>query len=132
MTRREAREQSFIIIFEKSFHEDLTVEEIIEFAKENNVFAADTYSVQLCEKTYENIDKIDSLIKENLKGWTYSRVSKVAKAFLRMAVCELLFSEDVPAGAAINEAVELAKTYASDEEPAFINGVLGSVAKGLQ
>lgn len=131
MTRREAREQSFILIFEKSFHEDTQLSELIEFAQENDVFKPDSYSVTLCENTVSNIEKIDSLITENLKGWSYSRVSKVAKALLRMAVSEMLYSEDVPVGAAINEAVELAKKYASDDEPSFINGILGSVAKGL-
>ena len=95
------------------------------------MFRPDDYSVTLCENTVSNIEKIDSLITDNLKGWSYSRVSKVAKALLRMAVSEMLYSEDVPVGAAINEAVELAKKYASDDEPSFINGILGSVAKGL-
>lgn len=131
MTRREAREQAFILIFEKSFHEETEIKDLIEFAQENNVFTADDYSMSICENTVANIEKIDSLISDNLKGWSYSRVSKVAKALLRMAVCEMLYSEDVPVGAAINEAVELAKIYASDDEPSFINGVLGSVAKGL-
>lgn len=131
MTRREAREQAFIIIFEQLFHEQTSLTELIDFALENGVFEKDDYSVSLCENTINNAEKIDSLICENLKGWSYSRVSKVAKAILRTAVSEILYSEDVPAGAAINEAVELAKKYASDDEPAFINGVLGSVAKGL-
>lgn len=131
MTRREAREQAFVIMFEKSFHEDISVDELMAFAEENNVFTADTYSSTLCTNTVENLDKIDALIIDNLKGWSYSRVSKIARAILRIAVCEMLYSEDVPAGAAINEAVELAKKYAADDEPSFINGVLGSIAKGI-
>lgn len=131
MTRHEAREQAFILIFEKSFHEDAIINDLIAFAVENDVFKADDYSVSLCINTIENIETIDAKITENLKGWSYSRVSKVAKAILRMAVCEMLYSEDVPVGAAINEAVDLAKIYASEDEPSFINGVLGSVAKGI-
>ena len=131
MTRREAREQAFILIFEKSFQKETDLDELIHFAEENEIFKADGYSVKLSQNTVENIEKIDDLIESSLKGWNYSRVSKTSKAILRMAVSEMLYSEDVPVGAAINEAVELAKKYASDDEPAFINGVLGSVAREL-
>lgn len=131
MTRREAREQAFILIFEKIFQEDTNLNELIAFAEENEVFKADEYSVKLAQNTVENVEKIDALIMSSLKGWSYNRVSKTSKAILRMAVSEMFYSEDVPVGAAINEAVEIAKKYASDDEPAFINGVLGSVAKEL-
>lgn len=131
MTRREAREQAFILIFEKIFQEDTNLDELILFAEENEVFKADEYSVKLAQNTVENIEKIDAIIVSSLKGWSYNRVSKTSKAILQMAVSEMLYSEDVPVGAAINEAVEIAKKYASDDEPAFINGVLGSVAKEL-
>lgn len=131
MTRREAREQAFFMIFEKSFNEDVEFNKLIEYAAETGLFIADEYSVELCEKTLENIEKIDSLIVSKLKGWNYSRVSKVARAILRIAVAEMLYIEDVPTGAAINEAVELAKKYAAEKDPAFINGVLGAVAKEL-
>ena len=131
MTRREAREQAFILIFEKSFQKETDLDELILFAEENEIFKTDEYSVKLSKNTTENLERIDSLIESSLKGWNYSRVSKTSKAILRMAVSEMLFSEDVPVGAAINEAVELAKKYASDDEPAFINGVLGSVAREL-
>lgn len=131
MTRHDAREQAFIIIFEKSFHNETDINELISFAEENEVFKADAYSVSLCKNTVENIEKLDSYIISNLKGWSYNRVSKVAKAILRLALSEMLFSEDVPVSVAINEAVELAKKYAGDDEPAFINGILGSIAKEL-
>lgn len=132
MTRREAREQAFIIIFEKSFHEDTDIDELIAFGKENGIFTADEYSENLCRNTYMHLEETDTLIIDNLKGWNFARVSKVAKAILRMAVSDMRYSEDVPVSAAINEAVEIAKKYASDTEPKFINGVLGSIAKGLQ
>ncbi len=131
MTRREAREQAFIILFEKSFHPDTDICELISFAEDNDVFKADKYSSVLCENTVNNIEKIDALISANLKGWSYARVSRVAKSVLRMAVCEMLYSDDVPVAAAINEAIEIAKKYAGEDEPLFINGVLGSIAKEL-
>ena len=59
------------------------------------------------------------------------RITKVSLAILRIAVCELLFMDDIPVGVSINEAVELAKNYASVEDSQFINGVLGSISKSL-
>ncbi len=130
-TRREAREQAFILIFEKSFQPDCEISELVDFANENEVFTADKYAVKLVEDTYANIEKIDSLISANLKGWSSTRISKITRAILRMAVCEMLFYDDVPVGVAINEAVEVAKRFAADDEPGYINGVLGSVARSL-
>lgn len=130
-TRREAREQAFILIFEKSFQPDCEIAELVDFAIENEVFNADKYAVKLVEDTYKNIEQIDGLISENLKGWSSSRISKITRAILRMAVCEILFCDDVPVGVAINEAVEVAKRFAADDEPAYINGVLGSIARSL-
>ena len=132
MTRREAREQAFILIFEKSFQVDSEINELVCFAEENEVFVSDDYSVKLATDAFENVEKIDEIVSSNLKGWNYSRISKVAKAILRMAVCEMLFYEDIPVSVSINEAVEIAKKFAGENDPSYINGVLGSVAKSLQ
>lgn len=131
MTRREAREQAFILIFEKSFQPDCEISELVDFADENEIFTADKYAVKLVEDTYSNIEKIDEIVSGHLKGWSASRISKITRAILRMAVCEMLFYDDVPTGVAINEAVEVAKRFAADDEPGYINGVLGSIAKTL-
>jgi len=131
MTRREAREQAFILIFEKSFQIDTDIEELVDFASENGLFVADEYSVNLSKSVYENVETIDGHIIENIKGRSFSRLSKVSKAILRMAICEILFIKDVPESVAINEAVEISKKYASDEEPKYINGVLGSFSRSM-
>ena len=131
MTRREAREQAFILIFEKSFQSDSEICELVSFAEENEVFQADNYSVKLAVDTFENIERIDEIISSNLKGWNYSRISKVTKALLRIAVCEMLFYEEIPVSVSINEAVEIAKKFAGENDPSYINGILGSVAKSL-
>lgn len=130
-TRHEAREQAFILIFEKSFQTDSDISELAGYAEENDIFVPDEYAVNLTKMTYEKLEEIDPIIERNLKGWSMSRISKITIALLRIAVCEILFVSDVPTGAAINEAVELAKKYAAESEPAYINGVLGSIAKEL-
>ena len=81
---------------------------------------------------FEKQTEIDGVIGQFLKGWTVDRISKVDLALLRLSVYEMINLDDVPLGVAVNEAVVLAKEYGSDESPAFINGVLGSVSKAIQ
>lgn len=131
MTRRQAREQAFIIIFEKSFQDDLTVEEIIDNAVEAGVLEKEDFSESLSKTVYENLEAVDKLIDENLVGWRKDRISKVSASILRLAISEILYFTDIPNKVSVNEAVELAKTYAPTDDSAFINGVLSSVLKKI-
>jgi len=79
---------------------------------------------------FEHLEEIDSRIQEYSRGWSVSRISGTARAVLRVAVYELLYS-DVPVGAAINSAVEIDKGYDDPDIVSFVNGVLGSVARNL-
>lgn len=71
--------------------------------------------------------RIDDLLSEHAQGWTLDRMPAVDRAILRIAVYELVYSADVPAAVAIDEAVELAKLLSTDNSPRFINGVLGQI-----
>lgn len=128
MTRSEAREQAFILIFEKSFNEDVSMNELYELAIESEIANKDEFTQTLAFGVCEKRDEIDEVIEKYSVGWKKTRMSKVALAVLRLAVYELIFTQ-VPVGAAINEAVELSKKYASKEDCTFVNGVLGTVAK---
>lgn len=132
MTRHEARELAFVLIFEKSFQEDVTIVELIENALELEIFPTNAFAENLAKKVYANLDEIDALINDNLVGWSAKRISKVSRAILRLAVCELLYSENMPVGVAINEAVEIAKKYATTDDASYVNGVLGSIAKKIK
>lgn len=83
--------------------------------------------VSLCAA---NRDEIDSYIEKYAIGWRPERITRTAAAVLRCALAELLYVEDVPPSAVINEAVELAKNYEEPETVAFINGVLGGFMRG--
>ncbi len=132
MTRHEARELAFVLIFEKSFQEDVTIVELIENALELEIFPTNAFAENLAKKVYANLDEIDALINDNLVGWSAKRISKVSRAILRLAVCELLYSENMPVGVAINEAVEITKKYATTDDASYVNGVLGSIAKKIK
>ena len=72
----------------------------------------------------EKLDEIDGMINQEAKGWTTERMGKIELTILRLAIYEIKFDEDVPAGVAINEAVEIAKKFGQEESAGFVNGVL--------
>lgn len=132
MTRRESRELAFILVFEKSFQgDDVTIVELIESALELEVFPANAFAENLARKVYDNLEEIDAVINENLVGWSAKRISRVARAILRVSVAELLYS-DIPVGVAINEAIEITKKYATKDDASYVNGVLGAVARKIK
>ena len=130
MTRSEAREQAFVLVFEKIFNPELTVEDIKIITEESELFSLDEFAEKLFVTVCENVEKTDEIISSNLRKWTIARIPRVSLALLRLAVSEILYFEDVPDSVSANEAVELAKKYAGEEDASFINGVLGSVIRG--
>ena len=86
-----------------------------------------TYIFDKVEKISEKIGEIDAKINEVSEGWKTGRMGKVDLTLIRLAVYEMLYEEDVPAKVAINEAVELAKMYGTDNSPSFVNGVLAKL-----
>lgn len=130
MTRKEAREQAFALLFEKTFS-DSTIEEIIENAVIGRELEIDSYAKKLVETTLSHMGEIDTVIEPNLRKWSKNRISRVALTALRCAVCEMVYDHEIPVSVSINEAVELTKKFSTKEDSSFVNGVLGSVAKTL-
>ena len=122
---------SIRLIFEKSFNTEAGIDEILSLAKELELIDNDEFLESLVNKTCEMQQEIDEHISNNARGWKINRIAKVPLAIIRLALAETLYFEDVPAGVSINEAVELAKKYATPEDASFINGLLGTVARSL-
>lgn len=131
MNRKTARENAFILIFERCFRDD-SVEAIIEDAIEAREFEYDDYVEKVFKGVCERNVEIDEAISANLKGWNITRLSKVALSLLRLAVFEMLYLDEVPLKVSINEAVEIAKKYSTQDDAAYINGVLGSIASNIK
>ena len=89
------------------------------------------YAEQVAAGVDEHAGEIDALVSKYAVDWSIGRIARVDLSILRVAIYEMLYRDDVPTGAAINEAVELAKRYGGERSYAFINGILGSVAKEL-
>ncbi len=126
MNRTQSREQAFILLFEYSFGLN-TPEEIINLAQEVRDEKISNFTKNLCLGTINNLESIDKNIEEYLKNWDKSRLSRVSLSVLRLAVYEILYSQENPVSVCINEAVELTKKYALQDDASYINGVLGSI-----
>ena len=130
MTRRQIRENLYKMLFQVEFHDKESLRTQIEIYLEDLEMADEKDKRELRDKfneLVENLEDIDAKIEEKANGWTINRIAKSELTILRLGVYELLYVEDVPNKVAINEAVELAKKYGTDESPAFINGVLAKL-----
>ncbi len=131
MGRSELREHIFKMLFLVEFNGEeempeqvaLYLDQIENLTEENREYIEKKHAA-----IAGKVEEIDELLNLHTTGWKTTRMNKVDLTILRLAVYEIKWDEDVPAGVAINEAVELAKKYSSDEGPSFVNGVLGKVA----
>ena len=134
LSRRQSREQAFLLAIERNFQKE-TVKELCETAIEIRDFEIDDFAINLLGQIENHEDEINVLIEKHANGWSLKRISKVSLSVLQLAISELKYTDtsqvkaENPVSVIINEAVLIAKKYASDKESAFVNGVLGSVAR---
>lgn len=131
MTRKEAREHCFKLIFEYEVQKN-DVATMLSYFAENELDLGNQaeYVDTVLNTTVAHINEIDETIEGNTKGWHIDRLPKVTLAVLRVAVAEMLYMEDIPDSISINEAVNLAKKYNDEKNGKFVNGILSSVFKG--
>lgn len=130
MGRTELRQHIFKILFLIEFNGRDEMSEQIELYLDNLEELSEkdrTYIENKYRSVVEKVEEIDELLNANATGWKTARMNKVDLTILRLATYELKWDEDVPVGVAINEAVELAKKYSSEEGTSFVNGVLGKL-----
>ena len=131
MSRYTAREEAFKMLFELNDKNEAC--EVLDYFYENNdITVSDRHYIDdIVLGTIKNKEKIDSLIKPQLKGFEISRISRVSKALIRLALFEILERDDIPPTVSINEAVELSKKYDDLESTSFVNAVLDKIVKGM-
>ena len=127
MSRRVARRGLMKLLYQMDINSDYS-DESVDFYFENNSFEEDEIEFirENISKMIEKSDEIDNIIKANLEGWSLDRISNIDRQILRIAVYELYFTSTA-SNIVINEAVEIAREYSSNEAPKFINGILGTV-----
>ena len=125
MNRSEMREQALVLLFEKEFFTDMPAEEL-ENVYSENVAPLSEYGKEAFESTLSHMDELDEIIAKYSTSRRINRIPKINLSILRLALNEIIYSDGVPAGVAVNEAVELAKKYSGKDDYSFINGILGS------
>ena len=146
MTRGNARELAVHLIYSQSFTGDepaqvvsarLDNEYYEKLSVENDVYEDRPSRAQL--RYIDNVvtgvsnraDDLNAEIQKYSIGWDVSRISRLARSIMQLAIYEILYVEDVPTGVAVSEAVRIAKKYDGDDTGAFVNGILGSFARSL-
>lgn len=130
MRRKEARELFMKLLFQMEVQEDysetIKAKYVAEYMKDSNQTA---FFDELFHVTINRMSDIDKKIEECSNNWSISRIAKVDLAVLRLSTAEILYMDDIPVAASINEAVDIAKEFGGDESGKFVNGVLGNIAR---
>lgn len=129
MTRNEARENMMQIIYELDASKSMTEENASKLTDERLVGNHKKHGCALLCNIIENIEHIDNIININSNSWKTTRMPKVDVAIMRLALGEIFYCDDIPTAVSINEAINLAKKYSTDQSSRFIHGVLGAAIK---
>ena len=146
MTRANARELAVHLIYSQTFTGEepdqliaarLDKEYYSKLSAENDVYADRPSKVQMAyidnvvAGVTNRIDDLNAEIQKYSIGWDVSRISRLARTVMQLAIFEILYVADVPTGVAVSEAVRIAKKYDGDDTGAFVNGILGAFARSL-
>ena len=131
MKRRRSREYALQILFQldmtgRDFSEDVWTE-FWEGNKEKDMDVRE-FTLEIIKGTREHLDAIDEVIKSAAENWSLERMAFIDRNILRAAIYELLYRTDIPPSVVMNEALEIAKKYSTEESAPFINGILDKVA----
>ena len=146
MTRANARELAVHLIYSQSFTgeepQDVVATRLDKayygkLSEENEVYVERPTRVQLAyldsvvSGVANRVEELNATIQQFSIGWDVTRISRLTRCIMQLAIYEILYCEDVPTGVAISEAVRIAKKYDGDDTGAFVNGILGSFARSL-
>lgn len=133
MGRHEQREQVFKLLFRVEFNPPEDMQEQVRLFTEDNEEVPLQKDAEYIQARFagilEKLPEIDKLLNEHADGWNIQRMGKVELTVLRLAIYEIMFDQDIPDSVAINEAVEIAKTYGQSASGGFVNAVLAKIAK---
>lgn len=135
--RRKAREIALQVLYQIDIRQEKLTEEFLNEAlyKCKNTPVDDEtaeYSKELIKSVMENLTSIDDAISHFAENWRIDRMAVVDRNILRIAVYELKYRDDIPSKVAINEAIEIAKRYSTEDSGTFINGILDGVVRSLK
>jgi transcription antitermination protein NusB len=130
MGRRASREIAMKLLYQLEIQKDDREDQIKMVLEENSLLEKDReYIIDVVNGIQTNLAYIDKTIDIYSKGWKIGRISKVDLSIMRLSIYEICFRSDIPYSVSVNEAVELAKKYSSEEAGSFVNGILSKVSK---
>lgn len=131
MKRRKAREYALQMLFQLDVRKEKPTASLFKnfWSEHDPEEEIRKFSEELVKGTYKHSAKINGLIAQCARNWTIERMAVVDRNVLRLAIYEILYRLDIPTNVSINEAIELAKKYGTDESGSFVNGVLDCVAR---
>ena len=131
MTRKEAREEAFRLLFETEFREE-EPSAIFASSEENREVADNAYVKTVYFGVREHIAEIDELILRHSNGWKPSRISPVSRSAARLCIYEMKYMDDIPNAVSLNEAIELVKKFDDPKMKAFVNGLLNGAKNEIE
>ena len=132
MTRKEAREEAFRLLFETEFRTDEEPAAIYALSEENREVKANNYIKQVYFGVREHLDEIDALIVRHSNGWKPARISPVSRCAIRLCIYEMLYCKEIPSAVSLNEAIELVKKFDDGKMKAFVNGLLNGAKNEIE
>jgi len=133
MKRRRSREYALQILFQLDLTGERDMDDVFREFWEGNDEPEEVreFTYAIVKNTRENLEKIDSLIKDAAEHWSIERMAVIDRNILRAATYEIVFRSDIPPSVAINEALEIAKKYSTEDSAPFINGILDRIAHSV-
>ena len=131
MKRRKAREHALQLLFQLDIKKEKPSAVVLKrfWADQHPDDEVKAFAEEIVKGTYKHLTEINKMICQCAKNWSLDRMAIVDRNVLRMAVYEVLYRMDIPTSVTINEAIEIAKKYGTDESGAFVNGILDRVAR---
>jgi transcription antitermination factor NusB len=129
MTRKEAREFMMQKFYQMDICNNFNIDWMGECFQDISLKTQKDYCETLFSLVCNKRTEIDSLISSHSRNWTIERIPKTDLAVLRLAICEILYIPDIPDAVSVNEAVELAKRYGTEDSPSYVNAILGNIIK---
>lgn len=126
--RRKARKVALFLLYRVELLEESIEESISSWKLTHQGEELPEFTLKLVEGVAENLSSINSLISKFSEDWSLDRMPLLDRNIMRIAIYEMLYEEDIPVSVSINEAVEIAKAFSTEDSPKFINGVLGKIA----
>ena len=132
MTRKEAREEAFRLLFETEFRMAEEPDAIYALSTDNREVAENAYIKAVYFGVREHLEEIDAIIVNHAKGWKPERITPVSRSVIRLSIYEMLYMEDIPTAVSLNEAIELVKKFDDEKMRSFVNGLLNGAKNEIE